>query len=1516
LILEKARFQMLKIIKKTLSIIAVPGAVMVLVPFCLLILFRIPYIQTSFLKALTKYLSETVNSEISVGQIELSYFNNLSVNDLVIKDQNLDTLLYVPRVRASIRNLDLLGGKIKLGRVRISDPLLSLITDSSGMMNLTWYLDKLTSPKDSISQGKTEIIISRVEVQNGKFALINSTAKPSNQLVDFNNLAVNNINGSIEDLIIRNDSVSLSINGIEFVEKSGFRVNKMNSTLLIEKGNIRFGDVTIISDSSIVNAGHVTLLPYSPDSYRRFLNEVKLDVNIKKSALNSSDLKYFVPFLKDINESFWLSGDIRGTVSEIKGRNIKLLYKDDTSLDMEFDMSGLPDLKNTFIFLEVNDFRSASRDIEKINIPGKRNIVLPESLRKLGVVSFSGTFTGFTRDFVAYGRINTNKGLISTDLSMRPGEGNMFRINGLIRGQDIDLGSISGNSRMLGKMTISANVDGQTEAFKTFDVKVAGNVDSVEINTYKYRNIALNGNFTDKAWDGTIKIDEANIKMDLLGMLDFNNELPEFDFTLNLQKARLFPLLIEKKDTSSAVSMLVTANFLGNSLDNLDGEIRLLNSTFKRFRDNLEIYDFSLKTYTEKGVPSITLRTDFIDAGLYGPYSFTSLGAAAKNILSTLVPSKYGISSDKPVTGKNDFSFDIKFKNTDRLNEFLKTGIKIASNSMITGTVHDDSLISVSGKAKTLAVNNNTFSDFSFNAGYSDSAFKSVITARLLDFSGLSELKDFNIAFEAFPDNFDIKLTWDNKEKVQNRGRFETMGVFRGIPGKPGSTVLTLNLLPGEVYLNDNLWKINPAVLKTDSTSYNIDRLSFTNNDNYIVIEGTVSENSSDTLYLKFNGISLNPINGLYEKRMRNSPDMLRLSLGGTLNGIVSLTNIYRNFMFESDIRLRDFSLLESRYGEIRITSAWNSERKVAELKAANDYEGVKMFDVSGYYDPGSGKVNLDALADNLPMDVMNPLLKIFASDISGRATGKVNLSGALNKPVLSGALWCSNAKIKIDYTQVRYTFNDSIRFDSEGIKFRNIQFRDERNNSAYLNGTVNHKYFKDWQVDLSVRAADCMVLNTRSKDNELFYGTAYATGVTTLKSSGSLVRFDISAKTGRNTRFFIPLITGLSVSENTFISFIEPEKELQDIETQKKQAVPQTTPTAIEIAFDLEVTPDAEVQLIMDPKTGDIMKGTGTGKLNISMDRKGILKIFGDYTIDNGSYLFTLGNILNKPFDVESGGTISFNGDVENAEINIKAIYRTKASLAEIMPELLAGAEQKERIPVECQLLLTGNLFKPMVGFDIYLPTADEETRAYLKSMIKSDEDMSRQFLFLLVMNSFYSDQSFRTQTSTAGVGSSTVGLTTMEMFSNQLSNWLSQISNDFDIGVNYRPGSTNLQNAQELQVALSTQLLNDKVVINGNFGVAGTADDQGSAATTRTSSYTGAFDIEYKINEKIRFKFFNRSNDNFYIDNGIQYTQGIGLFYRQDFNKLKDLTKKRDKGDMKKEEELSPKNRQNTSK
>ena len=1142
-------------------------------------------------------------------------------------------------------------------------------------------------------------------------------------------------------------------------------------------------------------------------------------------------------------------------------------------------------------------------DIEKFKIRDKSAFAIPHAVYKLGDLSFNGSFTGFTTDFVTYGEIRTSQGSLRTDISLRPEKSKKYRIKGLLKGSDINLGVLTGNTDMLGNLSFNTSVDGYAYSLNKFAANLTGKIDSVEVKRYIYRNIALNGMFSEKTWDGSINISDSNIKMDLLGMFDFSNELPEFDFTLNLAKANLFNLNFDKTDTSSAASLLLTANFKGNSIDNIDGEIKLLNSNFVKYGASLELYDFSIRSFKDNGLPALSLHSDFVDADIKGNYNFAALGNLVKSTFSTLMPSGFKVPLRHNDTKKNNFNFEIKFKNTDNINDFLHTGAILSDKSYIRGAVSRDSIIRVEGRAGSLSIRNNIFKDLALGVSVSGPELSVDLTCSSLVLLKQSELKDFSVDFTTKPDNFIFSVDWDNKDKIVNRGNFIARGKVVRNP-ETGSSILTVNIDSSDIYSRNNLWKISKSSIILDSNSVVINKFYIKNQERYYLVDGSVSENPADTLNLEFRGIDISPLNFLGNQNKINDPDKLNYDVKGLLNGKILLTNVYKDLLLETNIKINEFSLLGNEFGTMSVISALDRSKKVVNIKASNNLAGLKMIDITGYYDPSTKKANLSATANKLTIGFLNPLLRVFASGISGTASGKVNLSVAQNNIILTGAVMAENAVMKINYLQTKYKMNDSVRFDRKGIKFNNIRVNDEKGNLVTLSGRVNHKNFKDFAADLTINANDALVLNTKPKDNDLFYGTAYASGVTTIKSGTNLLTFDISAKTGKNTKFFMPLNTGLSVSEYSFVSFVDSKLKNDEKNIKEDSKLkPPPVQTGFDLNFDLEVTPDAEAQLIFDSKVGDVMKGHGSGNLNITYNPKGEFKITGDYIVEDGDYLFTLGNILNKSFSVENGGKIMFNGDLNNAEIEMKAIYKLKASLYPILQD----ENYKDRIPVECQLNLSGNLLNPIVGFNIYLPTADEKTRTYVRNAISTEEELSRQFLYLLVMNSFYADPSSGVASgSSTPSGTSAMAVTTFEMLSNQLSNWLSQISNDFDIGVVYRPGSGSKDiNPQEVEVALSTQILNDKVVINGNFDVPLT----GSTADN-TNQITGDFDAEIKLTNKLNFKVFNRYN-NPYTGKGVDYTQGIGIFFKQDFDRFSDLFRKKEKSEMKKEEEITPKNK-----
>ena len=1488
---------MLKSIKKTVKYFVLVSGVIAGLILLLFFILQISSVQTFIVQKITYRISKEFNSTVQIGKVEYEFFDRLIINDLLIKDQNNDTMIYAQRAITGIRKLHIRNNILKLGKIYLIKPEVALITDSTGLMNLNWYLEKLQSTSDSLKKKSGIISIDQLDFNDATFSLIDRRGSGGKADIDFKNLKMSGLNGTIQFLQILNDTTTFDVYNLGFRESSGFKVNKLSSSVSISKGRISLNKTSVICDSSIINLSEFELRTDSSGSFRNFVDDVNIKIIFEKSLISTHELHYFLPFPKEINETIWLSGKISGSVSELRGRNILISYRDYSRLDCDFDFSGLPDINNAFIYIGVNKLIINAKDIQKITLGENRKMEMPKLIYELGNISFNGSFTGFITDFVTYGEIITSMGVITTDLSMRPEENKKYRIRGLMSGKGIDLGALTGNTTLLGKMSIEANIDGYAYSMKKFAANLTGNIDSIEIKDYKYRDIALKGFFTEKTWDGSINLVDRNIEMDVLGLFNFEKKLPEFDFTLNIVRANLYYLNFEKKDTTSSVSLLLTSNFKGNSIDNIDGEIRLLNSNFVRNGNNLELYDFSVKTFIADNKPVLSLRTDFVDADLTGYHDFGDFGNLARYTLSRLMPSKFLPPVNQEEINRNNFSFQINFKNTDEINTFLGTGIKIAENSFIKGDIFPDSILRIYGSSEKLSVLNNIFNDFSISSTIKGDKLALEINSSSLELLRQSTLDSFNINLDTRPDNFNFSVNWGDKSDSINKGSFIARGVFLKENPALKNALLKIEIDSTDVNSRSKLWSIGSSSIIIDSNAVKVNRFMVGSKDYFYLIDGAVSYDPSDTLNLGFKGIDINPVNYILNRNKGSNPDALTLDLKGQLNGNIVLTNVYKDLLLEGNLSVNGFSILGTDYGTLAIGSAFDISRKVVNINSSNSLRGEKMIDITGFYDPGAKKIDLTGVAKNLPITPLNKLLRVFASEITGTASGKVNLMAQSGTIVLSGAVMAENSSLKVDYLQTKYKLNDSVKFDNRGIVFPNVRLTDERGNLATLSGMVYHKSFKNFKADLSISTNDYMVLNTKPKDNELFYGTAYGTGVTTIKTSadGSLA-FDISARTGRNTRFFIPLNTGLSVSEVSFVSFVDSNNDTIRGSLENVRLIPaQSKTTGMEINIDLEVTPVAEVQLIFDLKVGDVMKANGTGDLNINLNKKGDFRITGDYIIDRGEYLFTLRNILNKQFTVESGGRIMFNGDIKDAEIDLKAIYRVRASVADIMPSNPDGSASTERVPVECQLNLSGKLFNPVIGFNIYLPTADERTRAYVRNAIATEEQMSRQFLYLLVMNSFYPDPNMASSTETSsGTAGTAAAVTTSEMLSTQLSNMLSQITNDFDIGVVYRPGVGNSDiNPDQLEVALSKQILNDKVIINGNFDVRGTSNDP------NTNQITGDFDAEVKLTEKIRFKVFNRYN-NPYTGKTEPYTQGVGVFFRQEFNRISDLFRKNEKSDL----------------
>ena len=405
---------MAKIIKKIGKVLLIVILVLILVPAISFLLAQTPRVQNLIVRFLTESLSKKTGAEISIGKTSYTIFNKIVLNDILIKDHNGDTLLAVRKLDLRIRNFSPVERIFRFSRADLYDPDFRIIIDTSGVMNLTRYIDLLSGSPGSDSTKGVNISFSDIDLYNGSFSITdkNDTAGTRKGHVNFMALKMNSVNSKIRDLSIAGDSVSMNIRELAFTESGGFDCKRLNMNASFSSKYLAFRELNIQTDSSTVTADRILLMPEDTASWSDFINKVSFDIVIKNSHLWSGDLAYFVKPLEGVSETVNLSGSVSGTVAEIKGRNINIEYSGSTRMAFDFDVSGLPSINDSYLHLNFEEMTTRAEDIEQVGMPGKKPIKLPEVVHDLGLISYKGSFTGFTTDFVSFGTLTTERGTV------------------------------------------------------------------------------------------------------------------------------------------------------------------------------------------------------------------------------------------------------------------------------------------------------------------------------------------------------------------------------------------------------------------------------------------------------------------------------------------------------------------------------------------------------------------------------------------------------------------------------------------------------------------------------------------------------------------------------------------------------------------------------------------------------------------------------------------------------------------------------------------------------------------------------------------------------------------------------------------------------------------------------------------------------------------------------------------------------------------------------------------------
>ena len=1108
---------------------------------------------------------------------------------------------------------------------------------------------------------------------------------------------------------------------------------------------------------------------------------------------------------------------------------------------------------------------------------------MPPVLERLGNVSFRGEVSGYFTDIVTYGQLHTDLGGVNMDLKLSSDKSKgLFAYSGAVKTTDYKLGKLLANEQ-LGEITFNLDVHGRHVTDRLPVVELKGLIASVDYSRYRYENITLDGEYKQGGFNGKVALDDPNGSIYLNGDVNVSSRIPTFNFQAIINKLRPHDLNLTSKYPDTEFSLKLRANFTGGSVDEMIGEINVDSLEFMSPEKQYFMNNMNIRASKQNNENQLRLTSEFLTASVEGKFQYHTLPASILNIMRKYVPSLI-LPPKKPIETHNNFQFDIHIYNTDILSTIFDIPLTVYTHSTLKGYFNDPlQRLRVEGYFPRLQYKNNFIESGMILCENPSDHIRARVRLTNLKKKGAVNL---SLDAQAKDDNISTTLNWGNSAAVTYSGQLAAVAKFLRTEGEKPLLKAMVEVKPTDIILNDTLWQIHPSQVVVDSGKVDVNNFYFSHQDRYVRINGRLSDNPQDSVK-----VDLKDINMGYVFDIASISDDVNFE--GDATGTAYASGVFKKPVMNTRLFIKNFSLNQGRLGDLNIYGEWDNENRGIRLDASIKDISTTPSRVTGIIHPLKPESGLDLNieANELNLKFLEHYMKSIANDIKGRATGKVHFYGKFKGLNLDGAVM-TDASMNFDILNTHFAIKDTILLAPTGLTFNNIHISDMEGHSGRMNGYLHFQHFKNLNYRFEIQANNMLVMNTKESTDMPFYGTVYGTG-NALLTGNAIQGLDVNVAMTTNRNSIFTYINGsvASATSNQFIKFVDktPRRTIQDsIQIisyyeqlqQKRQEAEEEQKTDIRLNILVDATPDATMKIIMDPVAGDYISGKGTGNIRTEFYNKGDVKMFGSYQINQGVYKFSLQEVIRKDFVIKNGSTITFNGAPLDANLDIQASYTVNsASLNDLIPEESSSIIQQPNVKVNCIMNLSGILVRPTIKLGIELPNERDEVQTLVRNYISTEEQMNMQILYLLGIGKFYTEDARNNQNS--NVMSSVLSST----LSGQLNNALSQVfeTNNWNIGTNLSTGDKGWTD-MEVEGILSGQLLNNRLLINGNFGYR----DNPMANT----NFVGDFEAEWLINRSgdIRLKAYNETNDRYYTKTNLT-TQGVGIMYKKDFNKWSDL-------------------------
>ncbi|TDE13348.1 translocation/assembly module TamB domain-containing protein [Dyadobacter psychrotolerans] len=1470
------------------------------------IALQIPSVQTFAVQTAAGKISKAMGYPLSLERVNIKWFDVVSLEGVSVKDTSRQQMIDVDRIDVNLNLSEIIENSsrvIHLDEVNVYQPNVHLrVVPETGDLNIDGFINKineLTAPKvrrpANAPENNTPFTIGKSRITDGTFSYDDprQAKRKGARIFDYSHFTLNQLNGDLKDFLVQGDTISFLGRNLKMVDKqTGLNVKDLDTRFLFCQKKMELKELDAhIGDSHLKD--EISFFYNRSGELGDFNHKVYLKGHLVGSEISSKDLGLFSEYVDDLNETWRISGNFNGKVDDFVLSDTDLFFGKNSRLLGDIGFKGLPKIEGCIMDIRLSLSKVEPADIVQYYPEWDKH----PDLAKFGLTLLDGTFKGTLEDFAVDADVSSALGKLSGDLVFHIADAKTTTYSGEVTTTDFELGTLLDDEDNWQKLDFAGKIFGKGLELKFASTNMDALVTRVGFRNYNYRNIKLKGNIQNQYFNGHVAAKDSNLVVNLNGEFDLSRPKNFFDVRGVIEKANLQALGFIKDSITLRTELDVKV--AGNTIDELTGDAKLLNTylvTTKTER-NLVIDTLVLSSVQNLDKRTLKLESEFLTARVQGDFLPT---VAWKDLSKVLEEYKlYFLDNEKnrqeyyankpiqQINNKYQIDYELETRNLSRFLAFISPDIYVSKGAKAEGFFKMDntSFLTLTASADTLKYGTNQF----ITSEVDITTSKFVNSAEVLA-SALVTSEQQKMSALVPTEKLEIEGAWDvdhidfngGIRQISSTNRANLGGEIRFLPAG-----LDISFKNSKLNLLDEEWNVpSESLISIVGSNVNFTNLGLISGRQRLTVNGVLSNDPSQSLILDIRNFRLGTLN-----------TVLNTQIAGIMDGTAKVKDAYNNVVLDASFNVESLGYAQYEFGNFAGTGEWDTQTSQLEIDAQLSKNAKRVFNLTGGYRPklAANTLNLKAVFNQIDFKAIEPFAEGLVSDVSGKAQGTVTIKGTVNAPVLEGSLAVEQGKMKFDYLQSVFTFNDKITFSESEISGNNILLTDQDGNTATLRGGVFHEGFKYFTLGFNADLRNFKILNTAAKDNDVFYGTAYVTGPVAVFGSIDNLNIEANVTSNKGTRIHIPLDGATEVVTQDYIQFVSQMPAKDSTETASGEEAKRLVSGGIKMDFNFNLTPDAACEIIFDRQTGDIIRANGNGRLNLNIDTKGDFTMTGTYEIDKGDYNFTLQNVINKKFNIKPGSRIVWSGDPYGAMLDVKAGYTQLVSLMGVLPNTTDSEKDKEilsrRYPVEVTIGLSDRLMAPQIRYDLKIldnPSLNNlrgQLEAFQNKLKSDEQELSRQVSSLLVINQLLPESS-STASSTSILGNSI-----SELVSNQISRWASGINENLEVGVS---GLSLDQNAlNNLQLRFSYRFLNDRFRV--------TRDGRISSGTTGTTtqydaaSLLGEWTLEYWLNPKgsVRVKAYNRNIQSPFSLSNTVTTGGMSVQFTHSFNRFVPIPK-----------------------